>query len=934
MLRSCFLLLLACVALLPAADISLVATAGSGSDVVVTMHLDNASPFATAGALVRFDHAKLQLTTQAGGSFTTFIQDTRSLTDINASGEVRFGILGFSDNAGGNGTLGVFTFATIASGSASVTSVVESGSEPFGCQLQTAAGGTITPNLVGLPITVNAGPVNTAPSITSATATPDPVTGTQTALAVDADDDAGEPALTYHWSVHSAPVGATVGFSANDSNAAKSATATFDTAGSYTLRVAAIDVGPLTTTHDVAVTVDQTATTVVLTPTTLSVSVGGAQTFTAAVDDQFGAALATQPTITWTVDGGGVGSISAGGVYTASAVGSATVRATAGALDASAAVTVTPVNTQPTIATATATPNPVTGTQATLAVSANDDGGESALSYTWTAPTVPTGGGVTFAPNSSNAAKGAVATFTKAGAYTLRVTVSDGTLSATHDVAVTVAPTVTTVAVTPTPVSLPLGDTQAFTAVTSDQFGTALATQPAITWSIASGGVGSIATDGTYTASAAGSATVRATTGTIHGDAAVTVAAGNAQPTIASATATPNPVTGTQATLAVSANDDGGEPALTYTWSALTVPPGGGVSFAPNGDNTGKAAVAFFTGAGAYTLRVTVSDGTLSKTRNVAVTVAQTPTSVTVSPGTAALAVGETQTFAAQVLDQFGTALSTPPVVTWSLVSGGVGSIATDGVYTALAAGSASVRATAGALTAAAAVTVTSGSRPTIATATPDPVTGTQATLAVSASDDGGEPALTYTWSAPTLPAGGAVSFAPNGGNAGKAAVATFTHDGAYVLRVTVSDGTLSATHDVAVTVVQTPIAVLVTPGTAHIPAGGNQVFTAQVRDQFGINVAVPIVWSIDAGGVGTVTAGGSYTPPTAGMAVVRATGGGISGTATVTVGATLPPDPEIGDGGRGHCGFGAATALFLGLALALLRLVSGGSEASRVRRG
>jgi hypothetical protein len=69
----------------------------------------------------------------------------------------------------------------------------------------------------------------------SATATPNPVAGTTTQLAVRASDESGEAALTYRWATSLAP--AAVTFSANDDNAAKNSTATFTAAGAYSFVV-------------------------------------------------------------------------------------------------------------------------------------------------------------------------------------------------------------------------------------------------------------------------------------------------------------------------------------------------------------------------------------------------------------------------------------------------------------------------------------------------------------------------------------------------------------------------------------------------------------------------------------------------------------------------------------------------------------------------
>src|SRR5262249_47971486 len=71
---------------------------------------------------------------------------------------------------------------------------------------------------------------------------------------------------------------------------------------------------------------------------------------------------------------------------------------------------------------------------ATLTATATDDGlPYGVLTYTWS---VVSGTGVTFASPSSSRTQ---ASFSLAGTYTLRVTVSDGQLSSTADVVVTVS---------------------------------------------------------------------------------------------------------------------------------------------------------------------------------------------------------------------------------------------------------------------------------------------------------------------------------------------------------------------------------------------------------------------------------------------------------------------------------------------------------------
>lgn len=185
--------------------------------------------------------------------------------------------------------------------------------------------------------------VNQAPTVvTAASATPNPVTGTTANLTVLGGDDGGESNLTYSWALQSGP--AAVAFSANNNNAAKNTTVTFSQAGSYSFTVTIRDAGGLTTTSSVTVTVNQTLTSIVVSPATAKVGHGMSQQFAASARDQFGNPLSTQPAISWSLDAGSVGSISSSGKYTAptSGSGTATVRAAAGGVSGMATVTVVP----------------------------------------------------------------------------------------------------------------------------------------------------------------------------------------------------------------------------------------------------------------------------------------------------------------------------------------------------------------------------------------------------------------------------------------------------------------------------------------------------------------------------------------------------------------------------------------------------------------
>ena len=142
---------------------------------------------------------------------------------------------------------------------------------------------------------------------TAAQATPNPVTGTSTNLNVLGADQNGESALIYSWSVLSTSSGTYPSFSLNGSNAAKNSVAVFSAAGTYDLQVTVTNAGGLSTTSSVSVTVDQTLTSIVITPGNTALTVNTTQQFTATAFDQFGQTMLVQPTFNWSASGGAIG---------------------------------------------------------------------------------------------------------------------------------------------------------------------------------------------------------------------------------------------------------------------------------------------------------------------------------------------------------------------------------------------------------------------------------------------------------------------------------------------------------------------------------------------------------------------------------------------------------------------------------------------------
>jgi len=183
-------------------------------------------------------------------------------------------------------------------------------------------------------------------------------------------------------------------------------------------------------------------------------------------------------------------------------------------------------------------------------------------------------------------------------------------------------------------------------------------------------------------------------------------------------------------------------------------------------------------------------------------------------------------------------------------------------------------------------------------TALPSPVTGTQTTLDVTASDADGPLALTYTWSVDSGPT--TVDFSPNGSADADSTQASFSAAGTYTLLVTVSDGVATDEASVVVEVDSTLTAIEVSPADETVaPDTGTCQFTATAIDQFASTMSgCTFVWSVDGGGAidstGLFTAGSEIGGPH----TVEAECDGEIGTASVTVDS--PPPPPAGGGGGG----------------------------------
>ena len=553
----------------------------------------------------------------------------------------------------------------------------------------------------------SAASANHAPTVANAAAaTSNPVTGTTVQLSVLGADDAGESNLKYTWTTKSQPSGASVPtFSANGTNAAKNATVTFKAAGVYVFTATITDAGKLSVTSNVSVTVNQTLAGITVTPSITNVPAGGTQQFAATGFDQFGNVLKTQPTFTWTTTLGTINSPNYPGLLTAPGIGgTGTVTAAVNSIRGTASIRV--VGNLMVASSATATPNPVTGTTAQLSVLGADGADESNIKYTWTASRPVGALAPTFSINGTNAAKNTTVTFKAAGVYVFTAALADTAgHTANSSVTVVVNNTLARIVVNPGNATLSAGGTQQFSATGFDQFGSALAIKPAFAWTTT---VGTITSAGLFTApGTTAAATITAAVGAISGTASVTDI--NHAPTIArAAAAASNPVTGATAQLSVLGADDAGESNLWYAWTTKSLPNGALFpTFSANWTNAAKNTTVTFKAAGVYVFSATIIDaGGLTVSSSVTVVVNQTFTSILVYPANQIIYPKLTLQLNAMAFDQFSSPMAVQPAFNWSCSGGGITS---SGLFIAAATpGNITVTATSGTISGSTIVTIAS----------------------------------------------------------------------------------------------------------------------------------------------------------------------------------------------------------------------------------
>ena len=268
---------------------------------------------------------------------------------------------------------------------------------------------------------------------------------------------------------------------------------------------------------------------------------------------------------------------------------------------------------------------------------------------------------------------------TAPGQYKVVATGDPSGVSDTATVNVTLAP-VAAVSVTPSTATIVVGATAQLQPTTTDSAGNVL-TGRTVTWSSNNGSVATVSGSGLVTGAGTGSATITATSEGQSGTSSLTVSTVPVASVTVSPTS-PSLQTGQTGQLTATPRDANGNPlsGRVVTWSSS--------------DTT----IAKVSGSGLVTARAggtaTVTATSEGQSGTASVTVTFVPVaSVTVSPASASLQVGQTTQLTATPKDASGNPLS-GRVVTWASNNTTVATVSGSGLVSAKAAGSATITAT------------------------------------------------------------------------------------------------------------------------------------------------------------------------------------------------------------------------------------------------
>jgi Bacterial Ig-like domain (group 2) len=441
-------------------------------------------------------------------------------------------------------------------------------------------------------------------------------------------------------------------------------------------------------------------------------------------------------TVTWASSQTAIASISSSGLASSAGLGNATITATLSSINASTQLSVS----APALLSIAVSENHSTialGTTAQFAAKgAYTDGSTQDLtsSVTWTSSPA----GIVNLSSSGLAIGKAV------GAATIRA--AAGSISGTGQLAVSSA-TLSSIAVTSSKSSIPLGGKQQVTATGTYTDGSTHDLTSSVTWTSSPAGILNLSSSGLAIGKTVGAATISATSNSISGTNQLTVSSAALSSIGVTSSKSSIPVGTTQQVTATGTYTDGTTQDLTssVTWTSS---PAGILNLSSSGLATGKA-------VGATTISAT--SGSTSGTGKLAVSAAVLA-SINIGSSNPTMPLGTTQQLTAAGTFTDGTTRDLTTAVAWSSASKDVLTVDVHGVATAKAQGAAIVTATSNAIGATASLAVSSAvlSSISISPAAPTvPISSSQQLIATGIFTDGSTqdmtPTVTWNVDDPTI---------------------------------------------------------------------------------------------------------------------------------------------------------------------------------------
>ena len=639
---------------------------------------------------------------------------------------------------------------------------------------------------------------------------------------------------------------------------------------------------PACSTKNSAVTTQASLTSIKITLSTSSVAAGLPDQLTATGDYSDGTSKDLTASVAWTSSDASVATVSAAGVVTTLAQGSAKITGTLSGVSGSITLTVNaPIISKLVVSSTSTSIAPGTTVQFTATGTLTTGATENATGLvTWTSsnPSV-------VSINVNGALGLAMGLTTGTSTITASITTSSGTVSQSAVLTVTSA-TLTSISVTPTNALIPLGTVQQFTATGTFSDNSTQDITGTVVWSASPASVASITVSGLATGKDIGSFTVTATSGAINNTVTASVNAKDlvsiavlpADSTIAQNT--------TEQFSAIGTFSDGSTHNLTsevaWTSSNTVAASIGGSTGVAKGLSPGTTTIT-------ATLGTVTGNTTLDVTNATIVSISVTPTGRTIAP-TTELSFTATGTFS----DSSTQVITTDS--TWTSSDTAVATVGPEGVATAVAAGTTNITAAFGGKSGSSLLTVSSVTLKSIAVAPPAAVLAPASTLSYTATgtfSDGSTANVTdsVTWSSSATNVASISSFGQvTGQSAGTATITAQQGSVSGTAALVVDSSTLSQLQ--------------VTPATATVAAETATQFNAigVFSDNSTQNLTSSVSWTSSPASVATVSNAsptkGLATGVAAGKSTITALFSTLSGAATLTVtDATLTsisvtPDP------------------------------------------